>query len=282
MRLEKIAIALLIEPHQPVRVTIEIQGVEELAQSIRELGLIQPIVVRPEGEKFEVIAGHRRLLAVRMLGMDFCDCLVLEDGDTDQAAAARLHENLIRRDMSPVEEAAVYAELYEKLLDIDKVAAYAHRSRAVVERRLSLLEGDVQVRDALHAGSISAGVAEQLNKVVDEYTRHFLLRFAVQEGATVEKARGWRQSYAQNPIQTGAEPAQPEGPPPPAADAQDYNQCWLCGSSEFPHDLRVRMIHQMCEFQWRRSLEQRRERVEELVDNGQPADPADDPQRARG
>ena len=162
-----------------MRAEIDVQAIHELAVSIKEVGLIEPIVVRPDGETFEVVVGHRRLMACRMLELADVACLVDESGDAEGLTAKRLHENLIRVDMTPVEEALVYAEAFEKYQDLEKVARMAHRSLAVVERRLMLLSGDAGVREALHQGTISAGVAEELNKVQDKPTRDFLLRLAL-------------------------------------------------------------------------------------------------------
>ncbi|MGH9447308.1 MAG: ParB/RepB/Spo0J family partition protein, partial [Terriglobia bacterium] len=209
MLLQKIDLANIVDPLAPVRAQIDPASLQELADSIRELGLIQPIVVRPAGEKFEVVAGHRRLMACRMLDLPAVECLVRENAGEADVTAERLHENLIRKDMTPVEEAVVYAELFEKYGDLERVAAMAHRSLAVVERRLALLAGDAAIRDALHAGEISSGVAEELNRVKDKTTRAFLLRFAVAEGATVNKVSAWRRQYVNVQLVPGQEPSAP-------------------------------------------------------------------------
>src|SRR5579872_5140275 len=148
MYLTEVEQNMILEPEQPLRASIEEGPLVELAESIRQLGLLQPLVVRKSGDKDEVIA-------------------------------ARLHENVYRQDISPVEEAALYAELFEKLLDVDAVAKLVKRSRTVVEKRLTLLSGDRAVLNAVQSGQISAGVAEQLNKVRSEGVRRYLLEFAI-------------------------------------------------------------------------------------------------------
>lgn len=252
MYLAQIERELIDDPAAPVRAEIDETQVHELAQSIREVGLIQPIVVREVKGRYEVIAGHRRLLACRELALEKIDCLVTADTEETDVTAARLHENLFRADMSPIEEALVYAEAFEKLGDLEKVAQLAHRSLEVVERRLSLLSGDADVRAALHAGYLSTGVAEELNKVHDETTRKFLLKFAVEEGATIDKVRGWRKQYNQYPIQLGAEPERPVSSSTPLPAGEEVNVCWLCGGHEDLHELRVRMVHTYCERMWKR------------------------------
>lgn len=247
MRLEVVPLESVQEPAVPMRAEIDTAYLEELANSIRSIGLRQPMQVKRIDGGFEVIAGHCRLLACRMAELKNVEVLVRDDGDESNDLAAKMHENLIRRDVSPIEEAICYAEAFEICGDIEKIAAMTHRSVALIERRLALLAGDKDVREALQAGSISVGVAEQLNKVRDETTRLFLLRFAVAEGATVEKVMGWRKQYHSNPVQAGSEPEAPASPTPEIEIPAHANTCYLCGSQEYPHELRVRMVHESCD-----------------------------------
>lgn len=247
MRLENIAQEKLHGPRLPARASIDELGIAELGESIKELGLLQPLLVRPDQDGWEVVAGHRRLLATRLIGMDPVPCLVPDSENDRDVIAARLHENIYRQDLTPIEEGAIYAELYETLEDIDSVARMVHRSRAVVERRLALLAGDAAIRDAVHSGQISAGVGEQLNRVENETTRRYLLEFAIKDGASVEKVRGWRKAYHGVNLSPEAQEAPPDGGDPSTRDVPDPNICWLCGSTEEPHDMRVRLVHQTCE-----------------------------------
>lgn len=247
MTLLEIEVTKIMDPAEPVRATISMESVDELAESIRELGLIQPIVVREQGEGYEVIAGHRRLLAVRRLGMERVQCLLADAGGEDQTMAARLHENLYRVDLTPLEEAAIYAELYEKYGDTDKVATLVRRARATVERRLSLLDLDDQIREALSDGKIGVGVAELLQTVNAADTRRFLLDAAIHDGASVEKVRLWCKDYRDT--QLLPDDAAKPGGPGALSPAVEYNPmaCWLCGSAEDPHELRVKRVHYSCE-----------------------------------
>ena len=255
MRFEQIAQEKLRAPASPARASIDEQGIDELAESIAALGLLQPLLVKPDAAGFEVIAGHRRLLATRQIKLDPVACFVVDSSSEGETIAARLHENLYRRDLTAIEEAAVYAELYETLGDVDAVARMVHRSRSIVERRLGLLSGDALVRDALHEGKISAGVAEQLNLVGSDATRHYLLEFAIKDGASVEKVRGWRKAYHDIDLSAANTGQPPDGGDAAAVNVPDPNICWLCGSSEDQHDLRVRLVHQSCERYARRQMQ---------------------------
>lgn len=254
MHLIEIPQAKIREPVHDVRIRIDDKDLEELAESIRTVGLLQPIVVRPIGDEYEVVTGHRRQLATRKLGMDPVTCLVLDPEGAEAQMAQRLHENIYRVDLTPIEEAAVYAELFEQLLDTDKVAAAVRRSRAVVERRLALLELDDRIREALDEKKIPLGVAEELQKVKDETKRHYLLACAISDGATADKVRQWRKEF--EPIQFVR-----EGDPLPGGRgalhemrSADVSHCWLCGSNEDQHAMRVAMIHTYCDRQYRNAL----------------------------
>lgn len=251
MILMDIAQAKINEPTNPMRIKIEEDGIAELAESIKVLGLLQPIVVRPIDEHYEVVAGHRRLLATRMLGLDPVQCLVLDAEGDEVMVAQRLHENIFRRDLTPVEEAACYAELWDKLLDTDKVAAAVHRSRAVVERRLRILEMDDQVRDALSDGKIPLGVAEELSRITDETKRRYLLSCAITDGATTDKVRDWRKEFENIAFIREGDPL-PGGPGAlHEVPTTALSGCWLCGSAEDQHAMRVFMVHTYCERMWR-------------------------------
>src|SRR5881409_56640 len=124
-----------------MRETMTEAGLEDLVDSIRELGILQALLVRPVGDgAYAVVAGHRRLMAARIVGLTRLPCIVHDDADT--AVAARVHENVVREDVKPAEEAGYLGELYERLgQDVDRVCATVKRSRDYVERRLLLLRG---------------------------------------------------------------------------------------------------------------------------------------------
>lgn len=236
-----------MEPKEPVRARIDAEGVAELATSISEVGLLQPIMVEPRGDDFEVITGNRRLLACRVIKLDPVPCLVIDEPGSVELVAKRMHENMFRRDMTVMEEAVVCAELYLQFPDVDKVCAITHLSRRIVESRLLLMDGDEEIRDAVHAETITLGVAELLNKINDENTRRYLLSCAIRDGASVEKVRLWVKDYSGITL-TPVDPTKGDVLNDPAGEAvPDPNICWLCGSKDDQHDLRVRLVHAGCE-----------------------------------
>lgn len=246
MRLERISITEINPPAHPVRAAIDEAALQDLADDIRRVGVIVPLAVKAASGRYEVIHGHRRLLAAMRAEVALLPCLVWEEGDLDDTAA-KVHENFYREDLSPVEEAAFYAELFERLgQDVDRVCELVRQNRSYVEGRLSLLSGDRRVLEALAARQISIGVANQLNKLKRESDRHYLLDWAIREGATVAKVADWCRSYnqlADLPPDTGATPTAPAPSPEPLPDP---NVCFICGSKEDPWEFEFHYIHKSC------------------------------------
>jgi ParB family chromosome partitioning protein len=152
--------------------------VEELMESIRVHGLLQPLVVRRTGRRFELIAGHRRLEALRQLGWKTVPAVV-RGADQDDAPVLRLVENLQRRDLRPAEEAAALEALIRtRGWTTHQVAAAIGRSQAYVSKRVRVFE-DPLLAPAVLADQLSISAAEELLGL-DERTRYRLLSRAVE------------------------------------------------------------------------------------------------------
>lgn len=251
MHLARISLTELREPEHVARAVISPEGIEELAESIRRVGLIQPIVVEEREGFYEVVAGHRRLLACRRLGLAAVSCLVRGSKDAE-LSAVKLHENLYRQELTPVEEAAFFAELLKMVdNDTDKLAALVHQKREYVEGRLNLLMGDPEILQAVASKGISLGVAQELNKIPEERDRRYYLHWAITAGATVATARQWRCiAEAQS-----AGRALGEGAPMPASAmapaVSSGPTCAACDEAEPLSDVEFRYLHRSC----RRRLE---------------------------
>jgi ParB family chromosome partitioning protein len=195
------------------------EGMESLVTSIRAVGVLEPLLVKPARDGlYEVVAGHRRLRAARIAGVIEIPCIDLESDELGDAA--KIHENLEREDLSPADEAVYYAELYERLgEDVDQVAERVKRSRASIEGRLNLLRGDKQVFAALTAGKIALGVAEELNRFTLETDRLYHLQYCTRTGATVATVRQWR--IDANLRAELASPRSPAEPSPPARTPEE-------------------------------------------------------------
>ena len=149
-------------PDQP-RKDFDEEALEELAESIRTHGLIQPVVVRPlQGDYYQIIAGERRWRAARLAGLTEIPVRVLE-ADDRLAMELALVENLQREDLNPIEEAKGYCVLMEEYdLTQEEVSEAVGRSRSAVANALRLLSLANEVQDMVAEGKLSAGHARAL------------------------------------------------------------------------------------------------------------------------
>jgi ParB family chromosome partitioning protein len=135
----------------------------ELAASIREQGIVQPIVVVPRGDRFEIVAGERRWRAARLAGLERVPVVVREKATDRDLLEVALVENLQREDLNPLEAAGAYARLREEFqLTQEDVARRVGKDRATVANSLRLLKLPSAVREKIREGSLSAGHARAL------------------------------------------------------------------------------------------------------------------------
>jgi ParB family chromosome partitioning protein len=172
-------------PNQP-RVHFAEEGLVELAASISEMGVLQPILVRPlaDGE-YELIAGERRWRAAQRAGLTSVPAIVRPTDDLSSVEQA-LVENLHRQDLTPLEEAAAFQQLIEDFeLTHDQVATRVGKSRSAITNTIRLLGLPPSVQSLLADGQLSAGHARALLGTPDRARQEFLAQAAVSEGWTV-------------------------------------------------------------------------------------------------
>ena len=177
---------ILPSPFQPRR-TFNEEQIAELAASIKERGLVQPLVVRRVAGKFELIAGERRLRAMRNLAMPEAKVVVMEATDREVAELA-LIENLQREDLTPLEEAEQYRLLQTRFgMKQEVIAQHVGKSRAVVANMVRLLELAPACRDMLENGALSVGHAKVLLQLKDETLQVNAATRVVKQGLTVRQ-----------------------------------------------------------------------------------------------
>ncbi|MBI4883323.1 MAG: ParB/RepB/Spo0J family partition protein [Actinobacteria bacterium] len=181
-RLLEIAVsAIEPNPHQP-RLRFDEESLAELADSIREIGVLQPVLVRPTGDgTFELIAGERRWRAARRAGLAVIPAIIRETDDIGSVERA-LIENLHRQDLTPLEEAAGYQQLIEDFsLTHEQVAKRMGKSRSAVTNTLRLMSLPASIQALLADGRLTAGHAKALLGTPDRAFQEQLARRAVSE-----------------------------------------------------------------------------------------------------
>lgn len=171
-------------PWQPRR-EMNPETLEELTRSVRERGVLQPLLVRRVGDRYEVIAGERRLQAARAAELREVPAVIMDASDRDALELA-LIENLQREDLNPIEEAEGYRALAEKFeMTQEQIAQRVGKGRATIANALRLLELPESVRQMVASGTLSAGHAKALLGLSIPKEQELLAARAVREGLSV-------------------------------------------------------------------------------------------------
>ena len=176
-------------PNQP-RTRFVREGLEELADSIEEHGILQPLSVRQVRGRYQLISGERRLRAARMVGLTTVPCIVVEASDTESALLA-LVENLQRRDLDFIEEAVALRRLIvQHGLSQEEAARKVGKSQSAVANKLRLLKLAPEVLEAVKEGGLSERHARSLLRLPPE-RRLEAARYMAQNQLTVAKAEAY-------------------------------------------------------------------------------------------
>lgn len=169
------------------RLTFDEQGLKELSDSIREHGIIQPLVLRKLGDKYEIIAGERRYKAAQMVGLTTVPA-VIANIDDNKSAEVALVENIQRRDLTAIEEARSYKNLLDKgYLTQEQLAKRMGLSQPAIANKLRLLNLDEEVQQALLEERISERHARTLLGVQDKAAQKEWLHRIINERLTVRQ-----------------------------------------------------------------------------------------------
>ena len=192
----------LIEPNpfQP-RMSFDPEALQELADSIRTFGLIQPLTVRKKGDKYQIISGERRYRACIMAGMDMIPAYIRDANDQGMLEMA-IVENIQRENLDPIEVAMSYQRLMEECrLTQEQMADRVGKKRASVANQLRLLKLPAKVQHDLKVGLVSVGHAKVLLGVEDPKVQEMLCDLIVRNGLSVrqleEKVRSLEQGAPQ-------------------------------------------------------------------------------------
>ena len=188
---KSVKLRLIDPPRDITRMEISDSEIAELAQSIEEKGLLQPILLNEDGERYEIVAGHRRFLAVKSLNRGAILAKIVRM-DPEQVGLARAVENLQRANLTPVEEGIIYTNLaLAHGMSNDEIAKRMGKSAGVVRRRQDILTMPDYLQQFIHHKAISLSVAEELMSCSDKAHRQYLAEMAAEHGVTKEVARMW-------------------------------------------------------------------------------------------
>ena len=240
--------SLISEPDAPIRGGRFDDGVKELADSIKLIGLIEPLVVKKVKERFEVIAGHRRLIACRLAKLNVTPCIVVDESSYRQDQI-KMHENKFRKDLSDIEEARYFQYLvHEKGMKNKDIAEMMNVSESFVSQHLTILSWIPELIEAVDQRKISFTSARELNRVKDIPVLRGYILHAVRHGITPSVANGWYQQWLSMKSLADEESQRVVGESPTTPPETPMYKCHFCNEVfEFDETLMVRVCPECLE-----------------------------------
>jgi len=193
---QMIAVDQIRPSRQQVRSRFDAEPLGELAESIRKHGVLQPLLVRPLADGYELIAGERRWRAARLAGLTTVPAVVRSDAGNDAQLVLGLIENLQRTDLDAIEEARGLRRLIEEFgLTHEEVADRLGKHRVSVTQSLRLLGGCAAVQSAVASSVISAGHARALIALESQATQEQGLKVVIAKHLSVRQTENWVRTY---------------------------------------------------------------------------------------
>jgi len=243
---QDIALSRIVPPKTPLRERADDEDVVTLADSIKKIGLLHPILVRKVGDKYQVVCGHRRYLACKMAGLEKVKCIVTDDNE-ESDLEKMLAENIARKDMSPLEEAHFFNEAIEKLDHTPhSLAETIGRTTDYVKKRLKILKWPVELQEAVHKKFINMAVGEQLAKITDEDVRMRYLSDCIQRKISAVTVEQWVNMWLASKDYKEQGFTDPRQTPAAKKVADVYIRCETCGKQRLFKFVRSIVVCEDC------------------------------------
>jgi len=243
---EEISIDVIDDPRAPIRTDLSPESLEELVGSIRQFGIIEPLAVKRVGDRFEVIAGHRRLTAAGIAGLVAVPCYIFNVPE-EEAEFIKIHENLYREDIKPSDQAEHFDYLIRHFkLSPAKISKLVRKSESFVTERLQILSYPAELREALDSGKIKYSIAREFYRIKDITKLREYLRYATANGISPNMAKSWVEDAlkpAPSFVQTNDDTGSPASPAPYEAPKTSCIYCTEIG--ELAH-MEIVYMHSAC------------------------------------
>lgn len=244
--IKEIELELIDDPEMDIREYIDQDKIEELATSIESIGLIQPIAVFKKDKRYEVIVGHRRLLACKLINAGRIPAVVREV-EPEEIEIMKLDENVFREDVSAVQIANyIYRIQQAREMSTMEISRYLGKTPQWVNSMLRLIDVDEYTKTAVDSGEISYSGALELQKVEDPQYRRVLTEAAVKGGAHTRIIKNWVSEYKANK-RPSPEPLEQDYKEPLQEEEKEYRmRCKLCNRLYEPGELITIQIDPSC------------------------------------
>ncbi len=225
---KKIALIEIDGPDVDQRLEVDPDEIKELAESIEELGLMQPILLTPKNGRFEIVWGHRRFLAHKYLGRVNINAKI-QEMTKSQKIIMRATENIHRKDITAIEEALIYSDLKNNHeMSYEQISKRMRKSPGLVRRRLDLLRMPEVLQNAIHKKMINYAVAEDLWVLGDVSAIEYYLQFCIEHGSTSAVVRQWVKDEKDKKRRQDSGIDQGGGDLSPSEERPVYVACEMC------------------------------------------------------
>ncbi len=233
----------LLPPVIDHRLTDSPEDDDDLMASIKELGVLEPLIVRDVGNGYEVVIGNRRRAQSIRAGLAAVPCIITKATGAE-AEKIKLHENIKRLPLSHVDQGYTIARLIKEFnLTESQIATLMGKSIAYVSQHLSLIHCEPCLLESVHAGHINFSTARELIQCKDDDDRHRFQNIVETNGASQYVVQGW---VRESNRETASVAGEPSPPPPPGRPVENARPMYPCAACEVPADiLKIKTIR-MC------------------------------------
>ncbi|MBA7608300.1 Nucleoid occlusion protein [subsurface metagenome] len=195
MNLRHINLSSLDLPEFEAHNNIPEHQLTEISDSIKKIGVIEPVIVRKKNKRYEIVAGCIRYRAAKLAGLKAVPCIILSLSD-DEAEIMKIHENLKRINLDHVDQGNTFIMLREKFnMTEEGISSIVGKSVSYISNHINLVSQDKELAADVKSGLLSFSQARELLKVSDIATRRYYQKYCEREGATVEILRQWIKEY---------------------------------------------------------------------------------------
>jgi len=242
---QTISLDRLIDPERPLRDDLTQESVKDLTNSIAQVGIINPLVVKKSGDKFELVAGHRRLVAAGCAGLTEAPCIIIKAKGM-KGELIKLQENMARDDINPIEWAKHLSYIKQEYkLENTKIAKMLGMSESWVGQHLQILEYPPKLLEAISTDQIAFSSARELAQITDPKKRDIYIEHAVKGGLTPTLAARWRKEANRQPLSGEKGDVDADGEPIPSYEPEPF-RCKVCENIIEPQDMLTITIHRAC------------------------------------
>ncbi|MQY78100.1 MAG: ParB/RepB/Spo0J family partition protein [Bacteroidetes bacterium] len=246
-KITHINLSNLIIPQFEAHKQIPDNYITEITESIKEHGILEPLLVRPKEDDFEIVAGCVRYRCAKIAGLKAAPCMILALNDK-YAEIIKIHENIKRVPLDHIDQGNTFVMLRDNFsMTEDAISSIVGKSVAYVSQHISLVSQDEDLIRAVREERVSFSQARELMKVKDKSERRRFQNYCENEGATVEVLKQWIQNYKntllQKPTTTDSDNTTSYIPDRP----QDFRLCQACGKATEIMHIRQLFLCPPCE-----------------------------------